>query len=103
MSTSSHSGVRKLILRAFLCVVGYSELNFACSPVLPLPTLRENFASATHVYMARLVDLKRSPLSEEPQVKSATTVENAVFEVLLTLKGKEPEDNKVRTHGVLWG
>jgi hypothetical protein len=103
MSTSSQSRVRKLTLCAFLCVVGHSQLSNACSPALPLPTLRESFATAMHVYLARLVVLKRSPLLGEPKMKSATTVEDAVFEVLLTLKGKEPEDNKVRTHTEYFG
>lgn len=98
MRKSSRLRVRHLIFCAVLCVLGGAKLSVACSPALPLPTLRENFAEASHVYMARLVSLKRSPLPGEPDTQSEAAVENAAFDVLLTLKGNEPEDGKVRTH-----
>jgi hypothetical protein len=98
MSAVSYSRARNLALLAFLSVIANSEQSAACSPVFPLPTLRESFAGATHVYMARLIDLKRSPLYEGTSVERKSAVEDAVFDVLLTLKGEEPRNNEVRTH-----
>jgi len=66
--------------------------------VLPLPTVRENYANAAHVYLARLIALQRSPLSGAASEQHTVAIEDATFDVLLTLKGQVPEDDKVRTH-----
>jgi hypothetical protein len=95
-----HTSFRKLIVCALLSTSVNVQQSLACSPVLPLPTVRENYANATHVYLARLVSVQRSPLSVAGSAHSTAAIEDATFDVLLTLKGQVPEDDKVRTHTV---
>jgi len=47
--------------------------------------------------MARLVTLTRTPLPGDPTMEF-TALEDATFDVLLTLKGPAPHQGQVRTH-----
>lgn len=74
-----------------------TQPSWGCSPELPLPTLRQNFEDTPHVFVARLVSLTRSPLPGDPTMTHAA-IEDATFDVLLTLKGPVPSDGQVKTH-----
>jgi hypothetical protein len=102
VSKPSHPIFRHLVLFVALYIGAGMRPGFGCSPALPLPTLREEFAETTHVYLARLLKLKRSPLPTEPDLDRGA-LEDATFEVLLTLKGKTPTDRRVRTRTEYWG
>jgi hypothetical protein len=79
-----------------------TPVALGCSPALPLKTLTQNAASADHVYLAKLVTFKRSPLPGDPHMKY-NALEEATFHVLQTIKGAPLQDGEVRTRTEVTG
>src|ERR1041384_6192795 len=92
------SAVKTAILGAVLCAAAGIQRVWACSTPPP-PPLPQQFANTPQVYLARLIAFKTSPWAGVVN----GTIEEATFNVLLTLKGSAPKSGEVKTHTEYWG
>jgi len=88
---------KPLLLFGLVCLAGWAQSSWGCSTVLPEPTLRQHFWKTDHVYMARLVAFKRTPIPGIADMKIGH-FQDATFNVLMTLKGPPPKTDEIKTH-----
>jgi hypothetical protein len=76
---------------------------WSCSISLPEPTLREHFIETELIYMARLVSFKSSTMKSEWPGVPPGSLEEATFDVLMTLKGAAPKQRTIKIRTEYWG